>query len=227
LTLELDRRLGDHVVGGEDLRLGADGERDRVGRTGVDVDLLTVLDDRDLGVEGVLAQLRDRDPADRGAQLLEHVADEVVRHRPDRCLALQLHEDRSRLGMPDPDRQELVAVSRLEKHDRLLADQIEADAVDEHLLHPSGDLVSNIAQVAGLETQAYPGCGGCRWVLVHQLWLEDLESLEAISQNEEARRIFLRMAALSQSGRTSNFVVEVALDGDLDAATKGRLVELA
>ena len=62
---------------------------------------------------------------------------------------------------------------------------------------------------------------------MHQLWLEDLESLEAISQNEEARRIFLRMAALSQSGRTSNFIVEVALDGDLDAATKGRLVELA
>jgi hypothetical protein len=62
---------------------------------------------------------------------------------------------------------------------------------------------------------------------VHQLWLEDLESLEAISQNEEARRIFLRMAALSQSGRTPNFVVEVALDHELDAATKGRLVELA
>jgi len=62
---------------------------------------------------------------------------------------------------------------------------------------------------------------------VHQLWLEDLESLEAISQNEETRRIFLRMAALSQSGRTPSFVVEVALDHELDAATKGRLVELA
>ncbi|HEY5694912.1 MAG TPA: hypothetical protein VIR14_10425 [Gaiellaceae bacterium] len=62
---------------------------------------------------------------------------------------------------------------------------------------------------------------------MHQLWLEDLESLEAIFQNEEARRIFLRMAALSQSGRTPNFVVEVALDHELDAATKGRLVELA
>jgi uncharacterized protein (DUF1778 family) len=62
---------------------------------------------------------------------------------------------------------------------------------------------------------------------VHPLWLEDIESLEAISQNEEARRIFLRMAALSQSGRTPSFVVEVALDHDLDAATKTQLVELA
>ena len=62
---------------------------------------------------------------------------------------------------------------------------------------------------------------------MHPLWLDDLESLEAISQNEEARRIFLRMAALSQTGRTPSFVVEVALDRDLDAATKGRLVELA
>jgi len=62
---------------------------------------------------------------------------------------------------------------------------------------------------------------------VHTLWLDDLESLEAIAANEDARRIFLRMAALAQSGRTPSFVVEVALDGELDAATKSRLVELA
>jgi hypothetical protein len=66
-----------------------------------------------------------------------------------------------------------------------------------------------------------------RWEVVHTPWLDDLESLEAICQNEEARRIFLRMAALAQSGRTPSFVVEVALDGELDPATKGRLVELA
>jgi len=62
---------------------------------------------------------------------------------------------------------------------------------------------------------------------VHTLWLDDLESLEAIAANEDARRIFLRMAALAQSGRTPSFVVEVALDRDLDSETKGRLVELA
>jgi hypothetical protein len=62
---------------------------------------------------------------------------------------------------------------------------------------------------------------------VDALWLNDLESLEAISQNEEARRIFLRMAAFAQSGRTPSFVIEIAQDRDLDAATKTRLVELA
>jgi hypothetical protein len=62
---------------------------------------------------------------------------------------------------------------------------------------------------------------------MHPLWLADIESLEAISQNEDARRILLRMSALSQTGRTPSFVVEVALDQDLDAATKNRLVELA
>src|SRR5579884_15450 len=54
--------------------------------------------------------------------------------------------------MADPDRQELVAVRGLQEDDRLLADQIETDAVDEHLLHPSGDLVSNIAQPGRPET---------------------------------------------------------------------------
>ena len=59
------------------------------------------------------------------------------------------------------------------------------------------------------------------------LWLNDLESLEAISQNAEARRIFLRMAAISQSGRTPSFLAEIASDRDLDETTKGCLAELA
>ena len=59
------------------------------------------------------------------------------------------------------------------------------------------------------------------------LWLDDIESLEAISQNADARRIFLRMAALSHSGRTGNFLNEVADDHELDDVTKGRLAELA
>jgi hypothetical protein len=62
---------------------------------------------------------------------------------------------------------------------------------------------------------------------MHPLWLDDLESLEAISQNDEARRIFLRMAALSQSGRTSSLLAEIAYDRDLDDTTKVRLAELA
>ena len=59
------------------------------------------------------------------------------------------------------------------------------------------------------------------------LWLRDLESLEAISQDDDAREIFLRMAAMSQTGRTSSLVTEIAHDDDLDDDMKGTLTELA
>jgi len=52
-----------------------------------------------------------------------------------RRLALQLHEDGRSLRVPDPDRQELVPLGGLQEDDRLLADQIEADPVDVHLVH--------------------------------------------------------------------------------------------
>jgi hypothetical protein len=62
---------------------------------------------------------------------------------------------------------------------------------------------------------------------VHGHWLQDLESLEAISQDDDAKRIFLRMAAISQTGGMGSFLTELANDGDLDEETKGTLVELA
>ena len=58
-------------------------------------------------------------------------------------------------------------------------------------------------------------------------WLEDLESLEAISQDVEARAIFSRMAELSQEGRLGTFLVELASTQELDEFTKGTLSEIA
>jgi hypothetical protein len=60
------------------------------------------------------------------------------------------------------------------------------------------------------------------------LWLQqDMESLEAISQDHEAKRIFLRMAALSRAGHMGSFLIELAQDEELDDETKGTLRELA
>ena len=58
-------------------------------------------------------------------------------------------------------------------------------------------------------------------------WLEDLESLEAISQDDATRDLFLRMAWLSQEDRLQPFLSELQRDADLDDATKGMLTELA
>jgi hypothetical protein len=58
-------------------------------------------------------------------------------------------------------------------------------------------------------------------------WIDDLESLEAISQDAEARKIFSRMAAMSQEGRLGTFLVELADTPELDEFTKGTLSEIA
>jgi hypothetical protein len=62
---------------------------------------------------------------------------------------------------------------------------------------------------------------------VHGLWLQDIESLEAISQDKRTRELFLRMAQMSQAGRLAPFLIELERDRELDDVTKGTLAELA
>ena len=56
---------------------------------------------------------------------------------------------------------------------------------------------------------------------------DNLESFEAIKQDDVTRDLVLRMSALSQAGKLEPFLFEVARDDDLDDTTKGRLAELA
>jgi hypothetical protein len=62
---------------------------------------------------------------------------------------------------------------------------------------------------------------------MHELSLQDLESLEEITQNDDTRQIFLRMAEIQRAGRMRNFLTELADDPDVDDDTKGSLTELA
>jgi hypothetical protein len=59
------------------------------------------------------------------------------------------------------------------------------------------------------------------------LWLNEMESLEEISQDDDAKRIFLRMAAMSRDGQMGSFLTELAYDDELDEETKGTVRELA
>ncbi len=59
------------------------------------------------------------------------------------------------------------------------------------------------------------------------LWLEDIESLETIAQDDDTRRLFLRMADMSQSGKLQPFLDELEDDRDLDQQTKSTLAEIA
>ena len=57
--------------------------------------------------------------------------------------------------------------------------------------------------------------------------VQDFESLEEISQQEDVRLLCLRMAALSRGGALETFLRQVAHDDELDEETKGTVSELA
>jgi hypothetical protein len=57
--------------------------------------------------------------------------------------------------------------------------------------------------------------------------LQDLESFEAINQDEAIRQIVLRMAGLARGGRLPGFIAAVDSDADLDDETKETVLELA
>jgi hypothetical protein len=59
------------------------------------------------------------------------------------------------------------------------------------------------------------------------MYQQDLEWLEAISQDEDARNLFLRMAVLSQEGKLEPFLTELSRDDELDDHTKGTVAEIA
>jgi hypothetical protein len=56
---------------------------------------------------------------------------------------------------------------------------------------------------------------------------DNLESFEAINQDDVTRDLVLRMSALSQAGKLGPFLFELARDSELDDMTKGTLVEIA
>jgi hypothetical protein len=58
-------------------------------------------------------------------------------------------------------------------------------------------------------------------------WLEDIEAFEAISQDADTRRIFLRMSALSSDGSLPTFLNALAHERGLDDETKSQLLEIA
>jgi len=56
---------------------------------------------------------------------------------------------------------------------------------------------------------------------------DDLEALETVSQNAEARDLFLRMAHLSGVGELNRFLFELEETEELDAETKAVFAEVA
>ena len=58
-------------------------------------------------------------------------------------------------------------------------------------------------------------------------WLQDIESLEAVAQDEQTRSLCLRMAEMTQAGTLDPFLAGLRRDEELDELTKGTIAEIA
>jgi hypothetical protein len=58
-------------------------------------------------------------------------------------------------------------------------------------------------------------------------WLLDIESLEAVTQDDHSRRLCLRMAAMSRAGTLGPFIADLHRDDGIDEGTKGTIAEIA
>ena len=59
------------------------------------------------------------------------------------------------------------------------------------------------------------------------LWVHDLESLEALAQDEGTKLLCLRMAAMSKAGTLAPFITSLHADDEVDETTKGTIAEIA
>jgi cytosine/adenosine deaminase-related metal-dependent hydrolase len=62
---------------------------------------------------------------------------------------------------------------------------------------------------------------------VVDLWLQDMESLEAVAQDELTKLLCLRMAAMWQAGTLRTFLATLDQDGELDEGTRSTIAVLA
>lgn len=59
------------------------------------------------------------------------------------------------------------------------------------------------------------------------LWVHDIESLEAVTRDEGTKLLCLRMAAMSKAGTLAPFIRNLSSDLELDEVTKGTIAEIA
>ena len=134
LGREIDR-LGvvDDRVFDEDRRPRPQRQRDRVARPRVDRHRVAVQREIDERVERVLLQIADDDLLDRGLEIVDDVAQQIVCHRPGGRDVLDLQRDGVRLEDADPDGEDLLPVLVPQDDDRRVGDGIDHQTLDAHL----------------------------------------------------------------------------------------------
>src|SRR5258708_31847658 len=109
---------------------GGGGEWGGVGRSGVQVEVASVLLDIEPGVEHLVGESRDDDALHADAKVPERGGHQVVGERAPEWVARDLGRDRLGLERADPDRQVAVGLLLFSDHQMLGPPPMNTDYVD-------------------------------------------------------------------------------------------------
>src|SRR6266576_2782049 len=129
----LDRREREQALACENRRFEPQGDRDRIGRPGVDLDHRIAAVDVQLGIIRVVLHLGDDDLPQVCPQAEYHLLQEIMGERPRELHARELHGDGARLGGSDPDREHALPFLLLENDDRCVGRTVESQMRDPNL----------------------------------------------------------------------------------------------
>src|SRR5213592_1757447 len=184
----LDRRQREQALAREDRRLEPQGDGDRVGRPGVDLDHGVAAVDVQLGVVGVVLDLGDEHLPQVRAESQDHLLEQVVGERTRELHAGELHRDRAGLGGPDPDRQHTLAFLLLQDDDRGVGRAVEPQVCDANL-----DDVR--AQVPSSQDVKYFCCSGVSLSIVTPIACSLSRAISASSSRGMRWTSFVRLLA--------------------------------
>jgi len=118
------------LLGDEDGAVAAEGQRDGIGGACVESDDFPALVHPDGGVEGVFAERADDYAGDAGVQAVDHVAQEIVRHRAGCGGLFDLEGDGVGFKEADPDGEDDFAGEIVEDNDGHLGGGVHHEAAD-------------------------------------------------------------------------------------------------
>ena len=135
LTIEENASLFQNRIMGKDGHAGPDRQRQGITGAGINLDLLTIGIQDNLGIESIVLEIINDNGTNHGTQSINNRVKQVMGKGTGNRNALQFYSNSIGFSRADPDRQITVRGFLFKNHDPLVIHQANPDAINCHFNH--------------------------------------------------------------------------------------------